>query len=202
MIDGRPSRMQQAGDRRAQQRPDALRRPHDELSQPEAVPRQAVAQRDEPASSRGSHQPGLKSWLIRLAIVVAIVTAASLLVWLIWSQNDAISDKIDKDKHQAVFLTSGQVYFGKLEVIDRNWFRLSDVYYVQNNIQGDSDELADAEKPTDSTTKNMQLIKLGDEVHGPEDEMLINRDQVTILENLKPGSRVSQLIQSTKSGKR
>ena len=96
-----------------------------------AVPRQAVAQRDEPASSRGSHQPGLKSWLIRLAIVVAIVTAASLLVWLIWSQNDAISDKIDKDKHQAVFLTSGQVYFGKLSRMNGEYYQLTDIYYMQ-----------------------------------------------------------------------
>ncbi len=45
-----------------------------------------------------------------------------------------------------------------------------------------------------------QLIKLGEEVHGPEDAMIINRDQVLFYENLKPGGKVSQLIQNYKSG--
>lgn len=48
----------------------------------------------------------------------------------------------------------------------------------------------------------MQLIKRGEEVHGPEDAMIINRDQVLYYENLKPSSKVSQLIQKYMSGNR
>ena len=38
------------------------------------------------------------------------------------------------------------------------------------------------------------LIKLGNEIHGPLDSMLINRDHVVIIEDLKDDSRVVQAI--------
>ena len=42
----------------------------------------------------------------------------------------------------------------------------------------------------------MQLIKLGSEIHGPDDEMIINKDQVLFFENLKTDSTVAKSIAS------
>lgn len=46
----------------------------------------------------------------------------------------------------------------------------------------------------------MQLVKLGEEVHAPEDEIMINREHVLFYENIRPEGRVSQLIKDYKSG--
>jgi ABC-type Zn uptake system ZnuABC Zn-binding protein ZnuA len=40
----------------------------------------------------------------------------------------------------------------------------------------------------------VQLIKLGSEVHGPEDAMMIAKAQVLFYENLKPDGKVAQSI--------
>jgi len=40
-------------------------------------------------------------------------------------------------------------------------------------------------------------VKLGSEIHGPEDLMIINRAQILFVENLKPSGRVSQAIRSS-----
>ena len=44
------------------------------------------------------------------------------------------------------------------------------------------------------------LTKLGGEIHGPEDKMIVNRQQVLFIENLKPDSKVVQLIKDHKLG--
>lgn len=44
----------------------------------------------------------------------------------------------------------------------------------------------------------MQLIKLGDEIHGPEDEMILSKDQVLFYENLKTDGKVAQSIEKYK----
>jgi len=48
---------------------------------------------------------------------------------------------------------------------------------------------------TNSATSNdVSLVKLGCELHGPEDEMLINRDQVIFWENLKADGQVAKAV--------
>jgi hypothetical protein len=93
---------------------------------------------------------------------------------------------VDKDKWQAVFLENGQVYFGRLKEYDQNFVRLSDVYYLK-----ESGNLQDGDT-------NLNLIRLGGEVHGPEDEMFIAKDSIVYWENLKETSRVVKSIAATK----
>jgi len=38
------------------------------------------------------------------------------------------------------------------------------------------------------------LIKLGSEIHGPDDEMIVSKDQILFFENLKKDSQVSASI--------
>lgn len=94
---------------------------------------------------------------------------------------------IDKNKWQAVFLENGQVYFGKLKEYDQHFVTLENVYYLKSaaEIEGES-------------TANLNLIKLGGEVHGPENEMFIRKESILYFENLKDTSRVVRAI--TESG--
>lgn len=95
--------------------------------------------------------------------------------------------RIDSDKWQAVFLENGQVYFGKLDEYDQNYVVLTEVYYLR-----ETEDLAD-------DAANLNLIKLGGELHGPEDEMFIAKDGILYFENMKDTSRVVQSIQKTEN---
>ena len=44
------------------------------------------------------------------------------------------------------------------------------------------------------TQQELTLIKLGNELHGPTDRMVINRDFILLTESLKNDSRVVQAI--------
>jgi hypothetical protein len=98
---------------------------------------------------------------------------------------------------QAVFLTNGQVYFGKIIKVDQNYVVLRDIYYLQiitKPLQRSQEGDAAAVQQQQQQEQRLTLIKLGNEIHGPKDEMLINRDQVVIMEDLKDDSRVVQAI--------
>jgi hypothetical protein len=105
------------------------------------------------------------------------------------------TDLIQTDKYQAIFLNSqdGQVYFGKLEVFNRDIYKLTDIYYVrvENPIQPEG-----ANQPAQP---NISLAKLGNELHGPQDAMFIRRDQVLYWENLKDDGQVVKAITEFKA---
>lgn len=133
--------------------------------------------------NRRNESPKIPLKWILLAVGVGVILVAGALVCMF--STESFGSKVDKDKYQAVFLSGGQVYFGRLETVGKNHLRLTDVFYLQANS---SDSSKDSENPQSSSTdSNMQLIKLGNEVHGPEDEMIVNREQVIFFENLKKG---------------
>ncbi len=88
---------------------------------------------------------------------------------------------LDKDSLQSVFLKNGQVYFGKITAITENTLTLEDIYYLKDNGGGDT-----------------SLVKLGNELHGPQDKMFIERLEITFWENLKNDSEVTKAIQEFK----
>lgn len=129
-------------------------------------------------------------------IIAAVVVILGAVGWFAWS-NIQGGAAIDGSKYQAVFFTNGQVYFGKLHAFNGEYMKLTDVFYLQNSQQ--SQDAADSKNPqATSTDQNQQLIKLGREVHGPEDEMIISKDQVLFYENLKPDGTVTESINKYK----
>jgi hypothetical protein len=76
----------------------------------------------------------------------------------------------------AVFLTTNQVFFGKIESMNYRDVVLTDTFYLQ---QGGS-----VENP------EFILQKSGSELHAPEDMMFINRDHILIIQPLKASSQV------------
>lgn len=106
------------------------------------------------------------------------------------------SDLSLQTKWQAIFLTNGQVYFGKISRADQRVVILSDIYYLQVVTQP-LQRSQDGTTQTDQQAQQEQrltLIKLGNEIHGPRDEMTINWDQIVLVEDLKDSSRVVQAI--------
>jgi hypothetical protein len=121
-----------------------------------------------------------------IAAILIVLAVASLAGWFCYQNSSAAA--IDTSKYQAVFFTNGQVYFGKLRMSGDGYMKLTDIFYLQSTSQ-------DPKNPQQtSSSSDVQLIKLGDEIHGPVDEMVINKDQVLFFENLKSDGKVSQSI--------
>lgn len=103
--------------------------------------------------------------------------------------------RVDTSKHQAVFLTNDQVYFGKIVSISDDVVVMKEIYYLQKGAEQTTDA-KEAAAPTQQS--NMSLAKLGNELHAPEDIMQINKDQVLFWENLKDDGKVVQAIKAYK----
>ncbi len=87
--------------------------------------------------------------------------------------------------YQAVLLTNGSVYYGKMEGLGKPYPVLRDVFYIQTAV--------------DQATKQSTsvLIRRGKEWHGP-DYMVLNASHILLVEPVTQGSRVAQLIAAAK----
>lgn len=134
------------------------------------------------------------------AIAVVGILAIGAVTFIAKGNETSASASIAKDDYQAVFLTNGQVYFGKLQNADGDYLKLTNIYYLQvdSNVQQAGGAASAAQKAANDNS-NVQLIKLGNELHGPRDEMQLNKQQVPFWENLKQDSKVSQAIKNYKN---
>ena len=115
-------------------------------------------------------------------------------VWILWHGVSTVFGggfpRADRDTYQAVFLTNNQVYFGKLKNFSREYVVLRDIYYlrVSSPLQQTSPPGAQQPVPT------INLIKIGSELHGPQDRMFIPKDRILFWENMKKDAQVMQAI--------
>ena len=118
--------------------------------------------------------------LVGLAIVLAVVW------WIFGAMRGPRT-------WQAVFLTNNQVYFGHF------YYRpfistttLKDIYYLQitQPLQPQGDIQPQPE---------FKIIKLGSEIHGPKDKMVIPKSQILFWENLRDDSLVVKAILENKN---
>jgi hypothetical protein len=87
--------------------------------------------------------------------------------------------------YQAVLLDNGQVYYGKLEHARSEYPVLTDVYYVQNQVNPQTKEVTNI------------LVRRGNEWHAP-DRMYLNARHIILIEPVGANSKVAQLIAETK----
>lgn len=150
---------------------------------------------NQPSPVHGGRQPK-KNMSVRkiTTAIVAIAIVALLVFGAMFLFRSSTSSTIDGGKYQAVFFTNGQVYFGKLRALNGDYMKLTDIYYLQAKTADAKSE--NPQKTEQQASSDVQLIKLGNEVHGPLDEMVISKQQILFFENLKPEGKVSQSIKS------
>ncbi len=122
-----------------------------------------------------------------LLVAVAIVLVG-LLVFLAWgnSTNNGQSKFIDTKNLQAVFLNSGQVYFGNIKEVNSSYFDLTNIFYLQSK--------SGTTATSSTSASSVTLVKLGCELHAPLDQMIINTSQVSFWENLSPSGQVAKAV--------
>jgi hypothetical protein len=130
---------------------------------------------------------GLQFAQIALLFSVTILVAA-VAVFIAFGGGKSEGSYVDSKKLQAVFLNGGQVYFGNINDLNGKFLSMSGIYYLRVNQQVQPDA-------NSSTSANdISLVKLGCELHGPQDNMVINREQVIFWENLKDDGQVAKAV--------
>jgi hypothetical protein len=117
-------------------------------------------------------------------IVAAIIIALSI---LLASWFAARSHVVQFDKpYQAVLLTNGQVYYGRLDGYGTDHPVLREVYYIQSSVNPQTHEQSNI------------LTRRGKEWHGP-DRMYLNPSQILLVEPVGTDSKVADLIKDLKA---
>ena len=128
------------------------------------------------------------AWIVLVVLAILILIAGFFTVKKVF-----ISQKINSDtsSYYAVFLTNGQVYFGNMKSQTEREFVLTNVYYLQleNSSQNMQTQLSES---------RFSLIKMGNEMHGPTDELFINNQNILFYEKLREDSKVVQSINESK----
>jgi hypothetical protein len=132
---------------------------------------------------------------LRVVLILALVIVLLLLGYYLWQNGSSLklpSLLEGSTGYQAVFLTNGQVYFGRASNLNSNYVILRDVYYLQVNQV--------LQPAQGQPQQSLSLAKLGvGELHRPKDEMKINRDHVIFIEDLESDSQVVQAIERYKA---
>jgi hypothetical protein len=126
--------------------------------------------------------------IFMIGIVVVLI---GLLVFLAFGNSNAQAkgenNYIDSSKLQAVFLNTGQVYFGNLKTLNGSYGVLDNIYYLQTSSSNSA-------ASTSNANASVSLVKLGCELHAPLDQMVLNRSQITFWENLAPTGQVAKAV--------
>lgn len=146
-------------------------------------------------------QPGRSSRMPWVVLVIVVIIVLGVLAFLFRGKFSQNANAPKLSGYQAVFLTNGQVYFGKIADVRDTYVKLSDIYYLQvnQNLQsGQTGQSATQAQNAANSSSNQQpqlsLVKLGQELHGPADEMYINRSQILFYEDMKADGQVAQAI--------
>ena len=161
-------------------------------SAPQSMPVAAPVRTKHANDSKKQPKKRLGKYVV-VAVGVVLIAAVA---WYLFSLS-SVNSAINSSKYQAVFFTNGQVYFGKLSTVNNEYMRLTNVYYLQT--KSDNSKETSPQSASKQNNSDVELIKLGGEIHGPEDAMIIAKDQVLFFENLKTDGNVSQTITNYQS---
>lgn len=186
-MDGGPFRAPQPAERRAVSR-----------TEPAPEPRDGLRDRREITSSRSPREKRLPRWLTFTTLLVGLLAILGFGGYFVWHQWAGNNTGIDKSKYQAVFLKEGQPVFGKLATFNDKYFKLTDIFYLQSDTTdaatGTDGNTQNQNPATTANSQDFKLVKFGSEIYGPEDEMMIPKDQVLYYLNLSSDGKVTQTI--------
>lgn len=134
----------------------------------------------------------MKRFLLIAIVVIAIVAAATAASYKLGrkeaEQAGASKEALPSQPYQSVFLTNGQVYFGKIKSRGSSNTTLVDIYYLQ--VQQPIQPPPEGQQQT----PQISLVKLGNEIHKPKDEMVINNKHILFTEEVQEGGQVMEAI--------
>lgn len=141
----------------------------------------------------GKKSRGLKLRVVSVALLFGVTILLVAVLGLIANGGAKPESKfVDGNKLQAVFLNGGQVYFGNIKELNDKYVQMNNIYYLRVNQTVQPNQTSASGQQ--ATQNDISLVKLGCELHGPTDEMQINREQVIFWENLKDDGQVAKAV--------
>jgi hypothetical protein len=140
---------------------------------------------------------GVKMVAAIIVAVIIVALAAGGIYKMARRDGDNRSPKVEG--YQAVFLSNGQVYFGKVTNLERDYAELSDVYYLMRKTPLQTQVPVEGDAAAAAQQSQLTLIKLGNEIHGPKDAMILNQKHILFVENLKDDSKIVAAINDYKT---
>ena len=130
---------------------------------------------------------------IRDAVVVllAVVGVAAIALGVLrqFSAGDGFAGRIDEDRYQAVVLSDGRIFFGHLRSISDEYLELSDAHFV------------DQAEATGEAPATQRVVPITDRLEGPESAMLLNKEYVVAVENLRADSEIVEAIEEVRAAR-
>lgn len=128
--------------------------------------------------------------------IIGVLLVAGIIVFKLSSTN--------AQKFQVVFLKNGQIFFGKVSMIDDHVISLNHVYYLKHE-EGSVLELKGPDaalnvSALDNINPNegrLLLIKQGGEYQGSSTDMKIPKENVLFWENLREDSHIYRSIMNS-----
>lgn len=115
--------------------------------------------------------------LVLTAIIIVIGALVALTFFL------PQGERVNAKGYQVVYLSSGQAYFGKLKNTTGDYLVLEQAYAP-----------SDQTPAQDNAERQTALVKVSEQVYGPEDSLSIKADQVVFWQNLRDDSKVVEAI--------
>lgn len=122
-----------------------------------------------------------RRWYIVGAAAFVIGFGLAAAVWALLPKGQSING----DEMQAVYMVNGQMYFGKLQNTDGTYLYMKSPYMPDSNTAGSSD-----------AGSASALVRVKNQLWGPEDTIAIRADQVAFWQNLRSDSKVTQAIKA------
>lgn len=110
-----------------------------------------------------------------IVTILLIMVTIGLALYMLKGQNKKA------DIYSAVYLESGDIYFGQLHTFPKT--HLTNVYLLQKNND-----------PQTNTTTPYILSKFSDSMWGPEDYLALNKSKIVWISQLKSDSTVVKAI--------
>lgn len=147
-----------------------------------------------------------RSWEIEKLIAKKIFWLALIILALAWLDTSVHFSASIKDersavrKWQAVFLNNGQIYFGHFSRSGISYWKLSDAYYIKvTKVPVAQPETKPGEKKNETPEPPQEetrttLVKVTDDLHGPENTMFIPASNILFWQNLRDDSSIVRAI--------
>lgn len=118
-----------------------------------------------------------------LHIIIIILTIIIIILVKPWILYNQIVNS--KPKWHSVQLINNEIYYGEIKNIKSDPIKLQNTYYNYKNKNINNKK---------NTNTNLQLVKRGQETHGPNGTMYIPSSQILYIEKLHTSSKVLKAI--------
>jgi hypothetical protein len=133
-----------------------------------------------------------KSSILQKVTTIVLTLVVLMIAWggMRYVQGEKLGEFLSSSEYHAVALTSGDIYFGTVEFVGRDYIRMENIYLPTF-----------APSAEDSETPELILQPVTNQFYQPQNGALFSMDSVMSIQNLDEGSQVIEAIEEFTNSK-